>query len=99
MKKMKHTLCLLLVLSVLMSLCACGTSEVDPTEPTGTQAPTDPTQQQPKPTDPDQPVTDPVATPTPQVYTAAPVSGSRGRNSMEKPLRGTVSRSMMTAWG
>ena len=65
MKKMKHTLCLLLVLSVLLSLCACGTSEVDPTEPTGTQAPTDPTQQQPKPTDPDQPVTDPVATANP----------------------------------
>lgn len=65
MKKMKHTLCMLLVLSVLLSLCACGTSEVDPTEPTGTQAPTDPTQQQPKPTDPDQPVTDPVATANP----------------------------------
>ena len=52
MKKMKHTLCLLLVLSVLLSLCACGRSEVDPTEPTGTQAPTDPTQEQPQPTDP-----------------------------------------------
>lgn len=52
MKKMKYTLCLLLVLSVLVSLCACGTSVVDPTEPSGTQAPTDPTQEQPQPTEP-----------------------------------------------
>ena len=52
MKKMKFTLCLLLALSVFVSLCACGTSVVDPTEPSGTQASSDPTQEQPQPTDP-----------------------------------------------
>lgn len=62
MKKMKYALCLLLMLSVLLSLCACGTSVVDSAEPSGTQAPTDPTQEQPKPTDPEQPATDPVVT-------------------------------------
>ncbi len=52
MKKMKCTLCLLLVLSVLLSLCACGTTVNNPTEPTITQPPTDPTQEQAQPTDP-----------------------------------------------
>ncbi len=46
MTKMKHTLCLMLLVSMLLALCACGTSVVDPTEPTvatdPTQAPTDP---------------------------------------------------------
>ncbi len=43
MNKIKYSLCLLLVVGVLVSLCACGEPVNNPTEPTGSEAATEPT--------------------------------------------------------
>ena len=51
MKKMKHILCLLLAVAILLSLCACGASVNDPTEPSGSETPTEPSETE-TPTDP-----------------------------------------------
>ena len=59
--KMKRILCLLLVLAMVLSLCACGASVNDPTESSGSETPTEPSETE-TPTDPTQAPTDPVET-------------------------------------
>lgn len=59
MNRIKYTLCLLLVVSVLVSLCACGKSANTPTEPSETERITEPSETE-VPTDPTQAPTEPV---------------------------------------
>ncbi len=62
MKRIKCFLCLVPVLCALVSLCACGTSVNNPTEPNGTEATTEPTEPTgtEAPTDPTEASTAPV---------------------------------------
>ena len=86
MKKMKHILCLLLAVAILLSLCACG-SDPKPTEPLET-APT--TQGQPASTDPTQQVTDPVATVDPKgVYRCTGIH-AEGENEYQQAPDGNA---------